>query len=297
MNEATTTNGAAPISAMLISLSFTFGRQGGEDKALTAELCEKYGSSKKAVKGTKLVLCKEAMAPLKTMASEFRGRLARITTKWDVDGVYLCKPSNVAKVMALRDEYFPQLQLLKAGHLLERYEGWKALTREQLQGTYKEEEFPTLEQLQEIEWGLTIMPLPESDALRRIKDIDDTLMEELTKSHSERVQKGIKEGMATAYSRLMAPMQHMVDTLSKEGPKIHETLCENVRKVIAEIPGLNLTDDSDLMAFAKKAEELLATISSDILREDPVIRQSTADKAKAILETFAAPGFRKFSLP
>lgn len=292
------TNGEPQVSAMLISLSFTFGKQGGEDKDLTKETCDKHGSDSKAVKVTKLRICKEAFAPLKKLTGEWRLRVKRITAPWDIESVFLCKPCNVSKVIALRDEYIPLLNVQKASHLLERLDEWKEMTKQQLKGTYKEKEFPTRESLlNDVTWTMGIMPLPESEALRRVKDLDDTLMEELTKSHSARVQAGIREGMANAYTKLIIPLQKVVTNLSKDKVKIYETLVENVREIVAEIPGLNLTDDSELNKFAKEANDLLSAIDADALRDSPVLRQETANKAQALLETFGASGIRRFSLP
>lgn len=286
-----------PVSAMLISLSFTFGKQGGEDKALTQELCDRHGSSNKAVKGTKLVICKEAFAPLKKLTGEWKDRLRRVTAAWDIPGVYLCKPVNVPKAIALRDEYTPLLNVQKASHLIERLDEWKELTKAQTKGAFKEAEFPEKKALiRDVTWTMGVMPLPESEALRRIKDIDDTLMEELTKSHNARVQSGIREGMASAYTKLISPLQNMVKVLGTDKPKIFESLVENVRGIVAEIPGLNLTDDPQLAAFAKEAENLLSSLDADTLRDSPVIRQETAQKAADILATFGATGLRRFTL-
>jgi len=285
------------VSAMLISLSFTFGKQGGEDKALTEELCNRHGSSTKAVKGTKIVICKEAFAPLKKLTGEWKQRLGRITAHWDIPGVFLCKPVNVPKAIELRDEYVPLLNVQKASHLLERLDEWKELTKSQTKGAYKEEEFPTRESLiNDVTWTMGVMPLPESEALRRIKDIDDTLMEELTKSHNARVQSGIREGMASAYAKLITPLQRMVNNLSKEKTKIYETLVTNVQEVIDEIPGLNLTDDHELNRFATEAKALLSSIDADTLRDSPVLRQETAQRAADLLSTFGATGMRRFSI-
>lgn len=286
------------ISAMLISLSFTFGKQGGMDKDLTQELCDRHGSSKKAVKGTKIVICPEAFQPLKKLTGEWKERLRRITAHWDIPGVYLSKPINVPKAIALRDEYTPLLNVQKASHLLERLDEWKELTKEQLKGAYKEEQFPTRDALiRDVTWTMGVMPLPESEAIRRVKDIDDVLMEELTKSHSARVQAGIREGMASAYSKLMKPLQNMVNNLSKDKVKIYETLVQNVRDVVAEIPGLNLTEDHELNTFATEASALLSNIDADALRDSPVLREDTVRKANDLLATFGQPGLRRFSIP
>lgn len=281
---------------MLISLTFRFGKQGGVDKAITAHICAENNASDKSLKATKRTLCKAAMDPLKKLAGEFRSKLSRITTQWDIDGVYLCKPANVAKVIALREEYFPAFDVVKASHLLENYDLWKEKTREENGSAFNEDEFPTREELMEVTRELSIMPLPESDVLRRIKDIDATLLHELMKSNDERIQKGIAEGMAQAYTRLMEPLQHMVKVLSEDKPRIYESLVENVRGVISEIPGLNLTDDSELARFASEAERMLSSIDAATLRESPIVRRETAERAQTILATFGQLGKRRFSL-
>ncbi len=284
------------VQAMLVHLSFKYGKQGGTDKEITAAICAQNNASDKSLKATKRVLCKEAMDPLKKLAGELSTRLKRITTAWDIDGVYICKPANVAKVIALRDEYFPAFDILKASHLMENYDVWKEMTREQNGAAFKESEFPSREELSAaVTRSISIMPLPESDVLRRIKDIDATLMEELMKSNDERIQSGIRAGMEQAYTKLIDPLNHMVTVLSSDKPKIYETLIENVRGVIAEIPGLNLTDDSALARFAVEAERMLSTIDTDMLRSDPVVRKETADKAAEILSTFGVLGRRQFA--
>lgn len=284
-------------SAMLISLTFNFGKSGGEDKAITKELCDKYGASNQVLKGNKRTFCKEATAPLRKLTNEWKSRLRRFAPPWDIPSMFLCKPMNVAKAIALRDEYIPALDTLKVAHLLERYDYWKELTKSQLHSAYKEEEFPSREELiADVGWSMGIMPLPDSEAIRRIKNLGgDDIMDALTASHNERVQQGIKAGMAEAYTQLMEPLQHMVDTLKQPDKIIRESLVANVRNVIAEIPGLNLTDDSELARFASEAEALLASLDTESLRELPVVRQATADKAAAILATFGAVGLRKFA--
>jgi hypothetical protein len=292
-----TTPSTQATQAMLINLAFNFGRQGGKDKELTDELCQKYGSSERAVTGSKIVICKEAMEPLKKASGCMRTRLMHITTAWDIPGVYLCKPTNIAKAFALRDECFPLLETLKNEHLLGRYDEWQEITKTQLAGRYKESEFPTAADLNSgVSWTMSISALPESEALRRIKDIDDSFMEKLVEANDQRVDAAVKSGMKSAYQRLMEPLQNMVDVLSKDKPRIFETLVTNVRDVINEIPGLNLIDESELQRFADKSNELLNSITADTLRDSPVVRQETVDKAKEIMESFGAAGVRKFSL-
>lgn len=286
---------------MLVSLTFKFGRQGGQDDEMTQELCQKHNSDKSLVKGTKRTICKEAFDPLKKIMNEFRGAVSRVTIPWDMKGVSFCKPAGVAKVISARDLYGPLFNEAKENHLLGQYETWKTMTMEKLGNAWKEEEFPTKEDLAaNVFFKIAIMPLPESEALRKIKDIDESLMAELIKSNDARIQQGIKQGMVTAYQRLMEPLAHMVDVLTDdESVKIHESLVENVRKVVGEIPSLNLSDDPMLTTFANKANELLENLKADDLRgkgaEVKVVRKKVAQQANDLLATFGQVGIRKFT--
>lgn len=283
---------------MLISLNFSFGKSGGKDKEITTRICSETGAQEEDLYAYKRTVCKEAYAPLKSLQGEWKGRLRRIAPAFDIPSTFLCKPMNVAKALALRDEYEPQLTVLKVSHLIERYDHWKELTRSKTRGAFKEDQFPSVEELNEsVTWSMGVMPLSDGEAMRRIRDLGgDDIIEALAASQNERVQRGIKSGMAEAFTALMTPLQHMVETLGKPDKIIRESLVENVRRVIAEIPGLNLTDDSDLARFATEAESLLSSLDTEALRELPIIRQETADRAKAILETFGAPGLRRFSI-
>lgn len=285
-------------TTMLISLNFEFGKSTGTDEELTKQICDQTGANREDLSVKKRTFCKEAFAPMKTVQGEWKRRLRRIAPPFDIPSTFICKPMNVVKAFALRDEYDPQLTVLKASHLIERLPHWKELTRSKTRGAFKDEEFPTAAELMEsVTWSMGVMPLQDGEAMRRIKELGgDEIMETLVASQNQRVQRGIKSGMAEAFTALMEPLQHMVNTLGKPDKIIRESLVENVRKVIAEIPGLNLTDDSDLARFATEAESLLSSLDTEALRELPIIRQETADRAKAILETFGAPGLRRFSI-
>jgi hypothetical protein len=286
--------------AMLVSLTFKFGRQGGEDSEMTSELCSSHNAESSVLKATKRTICKEAFDPLKKIMNEFRGAVSRVTIPWDMKGVAFCKPAAVAKVIAARDLYGPQFNELKQTHLLDQLEQWKTITKNKLGNAYKEEEFPTLTDLTaNVFYKISIMPLPESEALRKIKDIDETLMAELIKSNDSRIQEGVRSGMVTAYTRLMQPLQHMVDKLTDQSPKIYESMLENVSKIVEEIPSLNLTDDPMLAQFASKAKALITNITTEQLRGDKaevkVIRKKLAQDTMDVLATFGQQGVRKFS--
>lgn len=280
---------------MLVHLSFKFGRQGGQDDEITQDICQRNGASADSLKASKRTICKEAFEPLANIRTLFTAAVKRCTIPWDIKGVYFCKPANVHKIIAARDEYGREFNRLKDEHLLAQYDTWFAMTEEKLGKAFKEDEFPSREELiHNVKFHLSIMPLPESEALRKIKDIDESLLSELIKSNDQRIQQGIRQGMITAYNRLMEPLQKMVDVLSGDKPRIYETLVTNVKDVVAEIPGLNLTDDPQLARFAESARQMLGNLTADQLRDSRVVRRETAEKARELITQFGQLGVRKF---
>lgn len=289
----TTTN-----TTMLISLNFNFGKSGGKDKEITERICTETGADDADLYAYKRTVCKEAYAPIKSLQGEWKTRLRRFAPPFDIPSTFLCKAQAVAKAIALRDEYEPQLVLLKAGHLIERIDFWRELTKSKTKGAFKDEEFPTVAELQEsVTWSMGIMPLSDGDAMRRISQLGgDEIMEVIVKSQNDRVQAGVKAGMAEGFGKLMIPITHMVESLKKPDFVIKESLIENVRKVIAEVPFMNLIDDEGLAQFAAQTEAALNSIDIEELRKNPVIRQEQADAMAGVLATFGAVGLRRFSL-
>ncbi len=299
--------------AMLISLTFKFGRQGGQDDDITNEICTKHEASDDSLKATKRTICKEAFEPLSKIRGEFSAAVKRVTIPWDIKGVYFCKPRNVAKVVAIRDGhdehqlqdgriiparlgFMNEFNRIKQEHLLDQYDKWKDMTKTKLGRAYKEDEFPSREELtMNVHCKMAIMPMPEAEAIRKIHDIDEALVEELVKSNNERVKRSVQQGMVVAYNRLMDPLQKMVDVLTSDKPRIFETLVTNVKEVVEEIDGLNLADDPALNQFAEQAKAMIGGLSADQLRDSKVIRDKVANAANAIISNFGKPGVRKFA--
>lgn len=294
--SSTATSTTPTHSAMLVHLAFHTGTQSGNDAETTDEICKSKNATEKGLRASVRYICKEAYEPILKLKGEFKKKIERITTPYGINGVYLAKPSAVEKILALRDEYMPAFQILKASHLLENYDEWQTLTREQTGDAYKAERFPTREQLDSsCRWEISIMPIPESDLLRKIKELDSTIIDELVKSNEARVQELFAKSKAEVYARMIEPLQHMVNVLSKEGTKIYETLVGNMADIVDAVGDTNYDNDPELSTFATQASEMLKNIDTETLRKDPVIRKETADKAQAILNTFGAMGKRRFA--
>lgn len=274
-------------NSMLVHLAFHAGAQSGQDEETTAEICSAKNATDDGLKANVRYICKEAYEPITKLKNEFTKKIKRITTPYEIKSVYLAKSSAVAKIIALRDEYMPAFQMLKTGHLLGRYDEWLELTKAQTGDAFKPERFPTKDQLDSsCRWELSVMPIPESELLRKVRDLDEHLIDELVKSQEERVQSMFAKAKAEGYARMIAPLQKMVEVLTKDEPKIFESLVGNVSDIVEAIGDINHDNDPTLNEFAAKAGEMLKNINLKELRKDPVIRKETAEQAQAMLTMF-----------
>lgn len=296
MNENNESINNEDVQAMLVCLSFKFGKQSGQDKTLTKETLEEQQAKTGGLAVTKRMICKEAFKQLCEIRTSFRQAIERVTIPWDIEGMRFCKPKAVTKVVQARDMFGPMFDATKTNELLGRYDHWLKLTREQVGLAFNEAEFPSKKELDaNVSWSLSISALPKAEALRKVKDLDETLMAQLAKAEDARIKASIKSGMSVAWGRMIDPLQKMVSVLSGEKPRIFESLVGHVNEAVASIESINLTDDPTLYEFANRTKGLLEQISVEDLRDDKLLRASVVKKSNAILETFGAVGKRLIS--
>jgi len=89
--------------------------------------------------------------------------------------------------------------------------------------------------------------------------------------------------MGTLWNRLYEPVQKMAETLATPDKEFHKSLIENIKKVTAILPDLNLAKDASLEKMAKEIDAKLCKYDMDELKLDVVVRQETAEAAKDIL--------------
>ena len=76
----------------------------------------------------------------------------------------------------------------------------------------------------------------------------------------------------------------MVERLSQPDAIFRDTMVGNLREIVALIPALNLTGDSQLEAVRQRVVDELAHYTPEQLRENKDDRKIAAAKAQAILE-------------
>lgn len=160
------------------------------------------------------------------------------------------------------------------------------LAREGLNGLFNPGDYASASQIQS-KWKVTwaILPIPQSSHL--IGQIISPAIEAAKKKLDEANVEKIKESERLIWMEVLGPVMHMADTLSQPGsPKFWDSLVGNVIEVADRIPALNFTGSDALSEAQAKLKKLTESLDPDMLRVDPLLRQTKSDEAKAIVESF-----------
>lgn len=295
MNAITSITAASSSStlatrAMVVSLSISQWSGRRLDREITDEVNSQHNAAADAGRYNKLLLPKEALEPIVKVVSETRTDFLKRTLPW-ID--------NGGRIMAA-DAYLAHMAWIRAqrskfetavDEFIRDYPGHVLAARARLNGMFKDEDYPTAEQLR-MKFALecSVLPVPTSDDFR-------VTMSEAQAAHIRAdIERQVSEATTLAvkdvYRRVADVSGRMVERLNaykpaaKKGDRsegvFRDSLVENVRDLIAILPALNITGDPALTSMAEKLAPL-AEWDASVLREDEGKRKDVAATAEEIL--------------
>lgn len=303
----TDTNGQTELGlqALLVSLRFTLPRQSRLNKEESekvedsnhaqrgvAKVSTYYFQQETIVNGKKETL--DALAPIKSHFNAWKKEHRLLTKPWD-------EGTGILPVVFVQRYIGSKLQFeARMPELLEEFRGvhpdWKTTGPERMGAFYKEQDFPSSDEcMEDIGWSCAMIPMPTGEQFKRIKLISPNLAQDMEQMTNERVVQAVQEGRMSAWKDLIEPVRKIVEVLSKDKPRIFETLIGNLNLMLELAPAFQLgNDDLQMNAFVTQAKEDLSAINADDLRSDPAIRQSTLKSAQSLLAAFGEMGKRSF---
>jgi hypothetical protein len=128
----------------------------------------------------------------------------------------------------------------------------------------------------------TFMPFPTSSDFR--VDIPEKELQEIKSRTDETLDNIAKQSVAECLTRLHTTVAHMACRLTIYNAKtapFRDSLVDNIVLLASLIPRMNITSDAPLNHLCKEAEKL-CTNSTEILRENLRIRNTTAAQADGL---------------
>ena len=288
--------------AMLASLSISMWSARKHDPEASEEIAMRHGAQTDVGRYNKVLLPKKALADLQKIVSEARDAHYFITLPWDDNG-YRVLPGAVymehrEKMRSLSGRFHAA-----ASHLYEQFEELVNQARNRLGGLFRQEDYPTLDELRsKYSFETKILPLPEAGDFR--VTLGDEEKARIKRQITLDVEASLRVGSRELWHRLYEAVEHMAKRLAaykvtEEGVEhpFRDTVVTNLIKLVDILPKLNVTHDPELDQLADQVRASLLVDPKE-LRESDAVRAETAKRAAEIASKMAgymaatsAPGF------
>ncbi|HXJ55413.1 MAG TPA: hypothetical protein VNU68_02000 [Verrucomicrobiae bacterium] len=297
-----TTNNHTATQALLVSLNFTLCRQSKQSK-VEAKRSEDANNAHRGVCKSSYFYFQEevgavtndALAELKSYMNAWRTAHNRLTRVWDSNNTRLL-PATLVQAYLEMDSKWKEGFPAKLAEFFEVYPDWQITAPHRMGALYEASNFPSLEECRnDISYEVTMIPLPEAEQWKRISIISPDLAHTMEESTNSKIAKAVEEARKQTWVDLFTPVEKIVSTLSKDKPKIYDSLIGNLTDILNLAPAFNLSGDQGMNQFIAETKATLATINPDDLRNDPMVRASTCKKAEELLKKFGELGNRKFA--
>lgn len=268
-------------SAMIVTLTVHCWTARKQDKSVAKKVDDMHGA-KDAGRYNKLLIDKEHLDPLQSLANTIRNEHYKLTLPWmDTGGRLL--PSKLymdwrEKMQDLREQY-----RMAVDKFVERYE--RELigeARKRLGSLYNPADYPRGADLR-VKFGVEhdVMPVPTGNDFR--VDIDEAERKRIQDEITDRMADRQREAMADAWARVRACVSTIYERTSADKPRIHDSLMDNAQELLRLLPGLNVADDPELTAVAEAIAKHLI-VDTIKVRNYATTRRSLAIAAKDILD-------------
>lgn len=303
MSNETNGQGELGLQALLVSLSFTLCRQ----SKLNRQESQKVEDSNHARRGVAKVstyyfqeqsgsTTNDALAPLKSHFGAWRSEHNRLTRPWDQGNTRLLPAKLVQLYLNAKSRFEEQTPALLQ-EFFTVYEDWRTTAPDRMGELFSSDDYPSLNEVREsIGWSCSMIPLPSGEQWKRITLISPDLAATMETQTNAAVAAAVEAARMATWHDLMVPVQHIVEVLGRDRPRIFESLIGNLNSILELAPSFDLTgQDTQMKAFIDRAKLDLSTVTAEDLRSDPAIRQSTLNKASELLASFGSMGARRFA--
>ena len=232
----------------------------------------------------------DGLASLKRFQNEWKSELSHFARYPFAAGMKILPAALVEQAVAVNSTFIAREAGIRSAWLADEYPGWLASAPTRMGSLYDPGDFPSAEDcMNRFKCEVVIVPLAEADQWQRIAVISPDLASTMQNTQNAAVERATKQAHGKLWSDIMAPLQHTIDVLSKDGKaKIFETLLSNVLDIASLVPAYNdIHQDPNLTAAATAIKEKLSEISVEDLRTSADARAATLAKAKELVEEFS----------
>ena len=264
--------------AMLAAVHISIWTAVKHDRKVSRDVAHQHGAHEGAGRYNKQLLRgAEKLDALRTLAGQIRQHFYKITLPWSDEG-YRLLPAHFYFELTTQMREFERAFSQSVEEFLEVYPSYIEQVRPELNGLFREEDYPSAEKLR-AKFGvkLEVLPIPSGD------DFRVTLSEEeqarVAREIDESVRQSLNRGTKDLWVRLTDVVTHMVDKLNEPESRFHASLVTNVFDLVDLLPRLNVNQDEELNRFAAEIKDRLCNFSAHDLKKNEILRVATASDA------------------
>ena len=268
--------------AMLAAVHISVWTAVKHDRKISRDVANQHGAHQDAGRYNKQLLRgADKLDELRTLAGQIRQYFYRITLPWSDEGFRLL-PSNFYFDLMARIREFEASFEQGVDSFLAVYPQYIDQVRPELNGLFREEDYPTAEKLRE-KFGvkLEILPIPSGGDFRVQMSAEEQAR--VSREIDANVRQSLTRGTEDLWKRLREVVSHMVDRLNEPESRFHASLVTNVVDLAEILPRLNVNGDADLNRFAEQIRQRLCNHSAQDLKKHDLLRVTAATDAANIV--------------
>jgi len=274
--------------ALLVWLQISSWSARKYDKRITQTVNRQNNASDDAGRYNKMLLPGDANSykTLTALLGSLRAWHYSETLPWADEGNRLLTTANFTNYADTLRKKIADIDRA-ADEFVQDYPTLRTQAAMRLGGLYKPEDYPNVSDIRsKFSVNVSYNPVPMADDIRVNLAADQIAM--IEKSINASTTTAIHTAMQDCWQRLHEVVSHACDKLSDPSAIFRDSLIENVQDVCNVLDKLNVTNDPDLESMRATVQKTIASMNPQTLRDSKVARQTTADKAKAILDSMAA---------
>lgn len=268
--------------AMLSAVHISIWTAVKHDRKISRDVANQHGAYQGAGRFNKQLLHgAERLDDLRTLAGQIRQYFYKVTLPWSDEGFRLL-PSKFYFDLTARMRQFESSFEQGVESFLAVYPQYIAQVRPELNGLFREEDYPSVEKLR-TKFGvkLEILPIPSGADFRVEMSAEEQAR--VAREIDANVRQSLVRGTEDLWTRLREVVSHMVDRLNEPESRFHATLVTNVADLVELLPRLNVVGDPDLNRVAEQVRQRLCNHSAQELKKHDQLRVATASDAAEIV--------------
>jgi hypothetical protein len=273
--------------AMLAAIHISIWTAVKHDRKVSHDVATQHGAPESAGRyNKKLLRSAEKLDGLRTLAGQIRQHFYKITLPWSDEG-YRLLPAHFYFDLTTRMREFEQTFTQQVGEFLGAYPSYIEQVRPELNGLFREEDYPSAAKLRE-KFGLKleVLPIPSGEDFRVTLSAEEQAR--VAREIDENVRQSLQRGTEDLWNRLQGVVTHLVDRLNDPESRFHASLVTNVFDLVDLLPRLNVGQDEELNRFAVETRNRLCSFTAQDLKKNDILRAATANNAAALLNEMDA---------